>query len=63
VLLNADGGKTVDDIVLKIEAYMFRTGAHNVVDDMLDLFGFRIGRVFDPTNQSDQEAASGNDMR
>ncbi len=63
VLLQEDSGKTIDDLINKIEFYMFRTGAHNIVDDMLDLFGLRIGRIKDPTSTYDQEASDGEGMR
>lgn len=63
ILLNADGGATVDDQIQKVELYMFRTGAQNVVSDILDVFGFGIGKPLDPTNPSDYKNEKGADLR
>jgi hypothetical protein len=62
-LLDITGGTTVDDQIRKVQAYMFRTGAQNVVDDPTDIFGFGIGRIFDPTYAPDYDNAGGQALR
>jgi hypothetical protein len=63
ILLNENSGATVDDQIRKIQFYMFRTGAQNVVSDILDIFGLGIGRVSDPTYAPDYEAKKGDALR
>jgi hypothetical protein len=63
ILLDDSSGAMVDDQIRKIEFYMFRTGAQNVVQDIIDVFGFGIGRPFDPTYTPDYENEKGEALR
>ncbi len=62
-MLNQDGEKTVDDLINKVRLVSSRTGAQNIVEDLLDFFGLNIGQIFDPTNVSDYENEQGSNLR
>jgi hypothetical protein len=53
VLLDVDQGRQVKDAIRNIRLTSIRTGAHNVVEDLIDIFGLNIGRVQDLTNRAD----------
>lgn len=53
VLLDETSGRQVRDIIRNIELTSIRTGAHNIVQDALDIFGLDIGRIQDVTNPED----------
>lgn len=63
ILLNENSGLTVDDQIRNVQQYMFRTGAQNIVSNLLDIFGFGIGRIFDPSNPTDYDIKQSDDMR
>lgn len=53
VLLDETQGRQVRDLIRNVQLTSARTGAHNVVEDLIDLFGLNIGRVQDFTNPAD----------
>jgi len=53
VLLDETLGRQVRDTIRNIQLTSIRTGAHNIVEDLLDIFGLNIGKVQDFTNPSD----------
>lgn len=53
VLLDESQGRQVRDIIRNIQLTSVRTGAHNIVEDLIDVFGLNIGRVEDPTYVGD----------
>lgn len=63
VLLDDTSGRQVDDLVRNIQLTSVRTGAANVVEDLLDIFGLNIGRVADPTYAPDFDAEQSEALR
>lgn len=63
VLLDDTAGRQVADIVRDIQLSAARTGAANVVEDLLDIFGLNIGRVADPTYAPDFDAEQSEALR
>lgn len=63
VLLDDTGGRQVDDIVRSVQLTATRTGAANVIEDLLDIFGLSIGRVADPTYAPDFDAEDSEALR
>ncbi len=63
VLLDDTLGRQVDDIVRNVQLTSVRTGAANVVEDLLDIFGLNIGRVADPTYAPDFDAEQSEALR
>lgn len=53
VLLDPNQGRQVRDTVRNVQLTAIRTGAHNIVEDLIDVFGLNIGRVEDPTYTGD----------
>lgn len=63
ILLDNTSGQQVDDQIRNVQQYMFRTGAQNIISNLLDIFGFGIGRIFDPSNPTDYEIEQGDNLR
>lgn len=63
VLLDETQGRQVRDIIRNIRLASVRTGAANVVEDLLDIFGLNIGRVSDPTYAPDYDAERSEALR
>jgi hypothetical protein len=63
VLLDESQGRQVSDIIRKIEMNALRTGAHNVIEDLVDIFGLNIGRIQDFTNVEEYDIEKSNALR
>lgn len=53
VLLDENSGRQVADIVRNIQLTATRTGAQNIVEDLVDIFGLAIGKIQDHTYAPD----------
>ncbi len=63
VLLDGESGRQVRDMIRNVQLTSTRTGAHNIVDDLLDIFGHGIGRVKDFTFAPDIMEGKEEDLR
>jgi hypothetical protein len=63
VLLDADQGRQVRDAIRDIRLTSIRNGAHNVVEDLIDIFGLNIGRVQDLTSPTDLDEEKSEALR
>lgn len=57
--MTTDESKSLEYLDSDVTSYMFKTGAMNVVENALDFFGLRVGRVVDPTFEDDYLTAEG----
>ena len=63
VLLDETQGRQVRDVIRGIKLTSLRTGAHNIVEDLIDIFGLNIGRIQDFTNPADFEEEKSEALR
>lgn len=63
VLLDDTSGRQVADIVRNISLTSVRTGAHNIVEDLVDIFGLNIGKVQDFTYGPDYDSEKSEALR
>lgn len=63
VLLDDTSGRQVADIVRNISLTSVRTGAHNIVEDLIDIFGLNVGKVQDFTYAPDFDAETSEALR
>lgn len=63
VLLDETSGRQVADIVRNISLTSVRTGAHNIVEDLIDIFGLNVGKVQDFTYSPDYDGETSEALR
>lgn len=63
VLLDETSGRQVADIVRNISLTSVRIGAHNIVEDLIDIFGLNVGKVQDFTYSPDYDGETSEALR
>lgn len=63
LLLDETSGKSLSDQLIKLNALLLRDGAHNLVNNMSDIFGLNIGRVQDMNFSDDYDRKDAEALR